>query len=187
MGDHDPSPSLSRRTLLTGGIAAALTATAAGTLAVAEEGAEALRPFNYPSGGHGDWWPDYVVHAGTPRHPDRHYHYVRDQLVVAQDDLSGLRRGLRRRAGVEVGGSLDELGLALVRLQRPRATVPDLVDELHQGRDPAALWAGPNYVLGPCSHLYISGSIPQPTRERLPRPAAVGSRPGEGVAIARPA
>src|SRR6266540_7013690 len=51
MGDQDPSPSLSRRTLLTGGIAAALTATAAGTLPVAEEDAEALRPFNYPSGG----------------------------------------------------------------------------------------------------------------------------------------
>jgi Subtilase family len=67
MGDQDPAPSLSRRTLLTGGIAAALTATAAGTLPVAEEDAAALRPFNYPSGGHGDWWPDYVAHAGTPK------------------------------------------------------------------------------------------------------------------------
>jgi hypothetical protein len=91
-----------------------------------------------------------------------------------------LRKGLRRRAGVEVGGSLDELGLALVRLQGPRASVPELVDELHEGRDPAALWAGPNYVLGPCTHLHISGSIPQPTSEHRPPPPAVGSRPGQG-------
>jgi hypothetical protein len=184
MGDQDPTPSVSRRTLLTGGIAAALTTTAAGILPVAEEDADALRPFNYPSGGHGDWWPAYVAHAGTPARPDRHYHYIRDQLVVAQDDLAWLRKGLRRRAGVEVGGSLDELGLALVRLRRPRASVPELVDELHEGRDPAALWAGPNYVLGPCSHLHISGSIPQPTTEQLPPPPPAGSRPGEGVAIA---
>jgi hypothetical protein len=149
MGDQDPASSLSRRTLLAGGIAA-LTATAAATLPLAEEDAEALRPFNYPSGGHGDWWPSYVAHAGTPARPDRHYHYIRDQLVVAQDDLSGLRKGLRRRAGVEVGRSLDELGLALVQLRRPHALVPELVDELHQGRDPAALWAGPNEVLAQC-------------------------------------
>jgi Subtilase family len=183
MGDRDSSPPVSRRTLLTGGVAAALTATAAGTLPVAEEDADALRPFNYPSGGHGDWWPAYVAHAGAPEHPDRHYHYVRDQLVVAQDDLAGLRKRLRRRAGVEVNSSLEELGLALVELQHPRASVPDLVDELDAGRDPAARWAGPNYVLGPCSHLHLSGSIPQPTTQHLPAPPAVGSRPGEGVAI----
>jgi subtilase family protein len=183
VGDQDPTPSLSRRTLLTGGIAA-LTATAAATLPIAEEGADALRPFNYPSGGHGDWWPGYVAHAGTSARPDRHYHYIRDQLIVAQDDLSGLRKGLRRHAGVEVGDSLDELGLALVRLQRPRASVPELVDELHQARDPAALWVGPNYVLGPCSHLHLSGSIPQPSGEQLAPPPAAGSRRGEGVAIA---
>jgi hypothetical protein len=69
MGDQDPAPSLSRRTLLTGGIAA-LTATAAATLPLAEEDGEAVRPFNYPSGGHGDWWPSYVAHAGTPARPD---------------------------------------------------------------------------------------------------------------------
>lgn len=183
MGDQDPSPPVSRRALLTGGVAAALTATAAGTVPMSEEDAGALRPFNYPSGGHGDWWPAYVAHAGGPEHPDRHYHYVRDQLIVAQDDLSALRKGLRRRAGVEVGSSLDELGLALVRLQQPRASVPDLVDELQAGRDPTARWAAPNYVLGPCSHLHMSGSIPQPTTESLPPPPAVGSRPGEGVAI----
>jgi hypothetical protein len=129
MADQHPSPSVSRRTLLTSGIATALTATAARTVGLAEEDAEALRAFNYPSGGHGDWWPAYVAHAGAPEYRDRHYHYIRDQLIVAHDDLSSLRKGLRSRAGVEVSGSLDELGLALVRLQRPRAAVPDLVDE----------------------------------------------------------
>jgi hypothetical protein len=51
MGDQDPSPPVSRRALLTGGVAAALTATAAGSVPLSEEDPAALRPFNYPSGG----------------------------------------------------------------------------------------------------------------------------------------
>jgi hypothetical protein len=164
---HAPSP-VSRRIFLGGGVVA-LTAAAAAPLA-----------FNYASRGHGDWWPDHVAHAESADDPGRHYHYVRDQLVVAQDDLGELRRALGRRVGVEATVSLDELGLALVQLHGARGGVPELVDGLHHGRDRAALWAAPNYVLGPCTHLHISGSIPQPTTESL-APFAAGAGPTAGA------
>jgi hypothetical protein len=186
MGDRDPTPSLSRRTLLTGGIAAVLTTTAAGILPVAEEDADALRPFNYPSGGHGDWWPSYVAHAGTPARPDRHYHYIRDQLIVAQDGLSGLRKGLRRRAGVEVGRSLDELGLALVQLRRPHASVPELVDELHEGWDPATLWAVLTTSSVPARTCTSAARFPSPPASSCPAASRwIASGRGRGDRAAR--
>ncbi len=126
-----------------------------------------------------------MVHADHPDDPGRHYHYVRDQLIVGQDDLGDLRRALRTRAGVDVQGSLDELGLALVQLQGARAPVPELVDELHGRRGRAALWASPNHVIGPCTHVHLSGSIPQPTADALaPAAAGVSARAGTGVTVA---
>jgi hypothetical protein len=173
MDDQNAASPVSRRSFLGGGVAA-LTAAAAAPIA-----------FNYASGGHGDWWPEHVTHAGHADDPSRHYHYVRDQLVVAQDDLSQLRRALSRRAGVEAADSLDELGLALVQLHGTRGSVPDLVDKLHLGRDRAALWAAPNHVLGPCTHAHLSGSIPQPTTESLaPFAAGAGPAAGAGVTVA---
>jgi Subtilase family len=166
------SSAVSRRVFLGGGVVA-LTAAAA-PLA-----------FNYASRGHGDWWPDHIAHAEHPDDPGRHYHYVRDQLVVAHDDLGELRGALGRRVGVEEAVSLEELGLALVQLHDARGQVPELVDRLHQGRDRAALWAAPNYVLGPCSHAHLSGSIPQPTTESLaPFAAGAGAAAGAGVTVA---
>jgi hypothetical protein len=126
-----------------------------------------------------------VAHAEHADDPSRHYHYVRDQLVVAQDDLSQLRRALGHRAGVEATASLDELGLVLVQLHGARGGVPELVDRLHHGRDRAALWAAPNHVLGPCTHAHLSGSIPQPTTESLaPVTAGAGPPAGTGVTVA---
>jgi hypothetical protein len=71
MDDQNATSPVSRRIFLGGGVVA-LTAAAAAPLA-----------FNYASRGHGDWWPDYIAHAEHPDDPGRHYHYVRDQLVVA--------------------------------------------------------------------------------------------------------
>lgn len=173
MDEQNAAPPVSRRRFLGGGVAA-LTAAAAAPIA-----------FNYASRGHGDWWPDHVAHAEHAGDPSRHYHYVRDQLVVAQDDLSQLRRALGHRAGMEATASLDELGLVLVQLHGARGGVPDLVDRLHHGRDRTALWAAPNHVLGPCSHAHLSGSIPQPTTESLaPFAAGTGPAAGAGVTVA---
>jgi subtilisin family serine protease len=173
MDDQNAASPVSRRRFLGGGVAA-LTAAAAAPIA-----------FNYASRGHGDWWPDHVAHAEHADDPSRHYHYVRDQLVVAQDDLSQLRRALGHRAGVEATASLDELGLVLVQLHGARGGVPELVDRLHHGRDRAALWAAPNHVLGPCTHAHLSGSIPQPTTESLaPVTAGAGPPAGTGVTVA---
>src|SRR6266508_2568927 len=93
MDDQNASSPVSRRIFLGGGVVA-LTAAAAAPVA-----------FNYASRGHGDWWPDHVVHAGHADDPGRHYHYVRDQLVVAQDDLGELRgaHGLAGRARAGAG------------------------------------------------------------------------------------
>jgi hypothetical protein len=170
MDDQNAASPLSRRRFLGGGVAA-LTAAAAAPIA-----------FNYASRGHGDWWPDHVAHAEHADDPSRHYHYVRDQLVVAQDDLNQLRRALGHRAAVEATASLEELGLVLVQLHGASGGVPQLVDRLHHGRDRAALWAAPNHVLGPCSHAHLSGSIPQPTTESL-APFAGGAGPAAGARV----
>lgn len=63
--------------------------------------------------------------------------------------------------------------------------MPDLIDQLHHGRDRAALWAAPNHVLGPCTHAHLSGSLPQPTTESLaPFAAGAGPSAGSGVTVA---
>jgi subtilisin family serine protease len=135
--------------------------------------------------GHGGWWPPYVAHHGVG-----HYHYMRNQLIVTEDELPRVERLLQRRARIVERRPAPKLGLVLLMLeeedvaQRP---VPRLVDELH------SIWeyevvpqAAPNHVFGPCSHLHTNGSSPEPT-DWQPEPLPPREQPGQagaGVTVA---
>jgi subtilisin family serine protease len=135
--------------------------------------------------GHGGWWPPYVAHHGVG-----HFHYMRNELIVTEEELARVERLLRRRVHILDRRDASRLGLVLLTLdeedvaQRP---VPKLVDELH------SIWehevvpqAAPNHVFGPCSHLHINASSPEPTDwqpEPLP-PLEQPGQPGAGVTVA---
>jgi Subtilase family len=140
---------------------------------------------DHPDDGHGGWWPGYVAHHGVG-----HFHYMRNELIVTEEELPRVERLLRRRVTIVEQRRADKLGLVLLTLddddvaQRP---VPKLVDELH------SIWehevvpqASPNHVFGPCTHLHINASSPEPTDWQprpLPPPEQVG-QPGAGVTVA---
>ena len=135
--------------------------------------------------GHGGWWPSYVAHHGVG-----HFHYMRNELIVTEEELTRVERLLRGQVRIADRRNADKLGLVLLTLHdedvaaRP---VPKLVDELH------SIWqhevvpqAAPNHVFGPCSHLHINASSPEPTDwqpKPLP-PLEQPGQPGAGVTVA---
>jgi subtilisin family serine protease len=135
--------------------------------------------------GHGGWWPSYVAHHGVG-----HFHYMRNELIVTEEELARVERLLRGQVRIADRRNADKLGLVLLTLHdedvaaRP---VPKLVDELH------SIWqhevvpqAAPNHVFGPCSHLHINASSPEPTDwqpKPLP-PLEQPGQPGAGVTVA---
>ena len=135
--------------------------------------------------GHGGWWPSYVAHHGVG-----HFHYMRNELIVTEEELARVERLLRGRVRIGDRRNAGKLGLVLLTLDEEDVAarpVPKLVDELH------SIWehevvpqAAPNHVFGPCSHLHINASSPEPTDwqpKPLP-PMEQQGQPGAGVTVA---
>jgi hypothetical protein len=135
--------------------------------------------------GHGGWWPSYVAHHGVG-----HFHYMRNELIVTEEELGRVERLLRGRVRIADRRNADKLGLVLLTLDEEDVAarpVPKLVDELH------GIWqhevvpqAAPNHVFGPCTHLHINASSPEPTDwhpKPLP-PLEQPGQPGAGVTVA---
>jgi subtilisin family serine protease len=135
--------------------------------------------------GHGGWWPRHVAHHG-----EDHFHYVRNHLIVTEAELPRVERLLAGTVRIQERHEDPRLGLVLLGLdeddveQRP---VPGLVDRLHEGWEQEVVpQAVPNHVFGPCTHLHINASSPEPTDwapEPLP-PLDEPGQPGEGVTVA---
>jgi subtilisin family serine protease len=84
---------------------------------------------------HGNWWADEIAHYGPGDGGEGHYHYMRDQLVVTDQDLE---RVLARLEGLEIGVAEQSrearLGVVLLKLDPETVggeegrQVPALVD-----------------------------------------------------------
>jgi hypothetical protein len=135
--------------------------------------------------GHGGWWPSHVAHHG-----EDHYHYMRTHLIVTEEELQRVERLLAGKVRINEQYPDRRLGLVLLDLDEDdveRRPVPGLVDELHEGWEQEVVpQAVPNHVFGPCSHLHLNGSSPEPTDwepAALP-PLQQRGQPGEGVTVA---
>lgn len=135
--------------------------------------------------GHGGWWPRHVAHHG-----DDHYHYVRSHLIVTEEELRRVERLLDGKVRIQEQRHDPRLGLVLLDLDEhdvEHRPVPGLVDELHEGWEQEVVpQVVPNHVFGPCSHLHMNGSSPEPTDwapDDLP-PLDQPGQPGEGVTVA---
>jgi len=135
--------------------------------------------------GHGGWWPRHVAHHG-----EDHYHYVRTHLIVTEEELPRVEHLLEGRVRIQERHHDSRLGLVLLDLDEhdvEHRPVPGLVDELHEGWEQEVVpQAVPNHVFGPCSHLHLNGSSPEPTDwapEALP-PLEQAGQPGEGIVVA---
>jgi subtilisin family serine protease len=146
---------------------------------------------------HGGWWPDRVAHFGAGLGGHNHYHYIRDQLIVSGDAVERVGNELADLQVTARSSLHEDLGLALFEFHPPSPKpqggwqVPDLVDRLEERWTGAARRVAPNHVLGPCSHIHLDASAPEPTDWR---PAAVGEvaaqvaqegepLPGDGVTV----
>jgi subtilisin family serine protease len=135
--------------------------------------------------GHGGWWPRYIAHHG-----EGHFHYMRNQLIVTDEELARVERLLEGRVRIEGRREDQRLGLLLLELNEydiQRQPVPNLVEELHADWEQEVVpQAVPNHVFGPCSHLHLNGSSPEPTDWQpgtLP-PIEQPGQPGAGVTVA---
>ena len=135
--------------------------------------------------GHGGWWPRHVAHHG-----EDHYHYVRTHLIVTEEELPRVEHLLEGKVRIQERHHDSRLGLVLLDLDEhdvEHRPVPGLVDELHEGWEQEVVpQAVPNHVFGPCSHLHLNGSSPEPTDwapEALP-PLEQAGQPGEGIVVA---
>jgi subtilisin family serine protease len=142
---------------------------------------------------HGNWWPNTIAHHGPGDGGPGHYHYVRDQLLVADRDLPRVQDRLERLGvGTRRESWEDRLGVVLLELDEQTTAddehrhVPALVDQLHDGAAQEVVpRVAPNHVLGPCTHAHLAGTSPAQTHwqpEDVEWPAHV-PLPGSGVTV----
>jgi subtilisin family serine protease len=143
--------------------------------------------------GHLGWWSDRIAHHGPADGGEGHYHYMRDQLLVADDDLDRVR-GRLSSLGLRIRREAHEprLGVTLLELDTGATAdgrdldVPALVDELHKdARSEVVPRVAPNHVLGPSTHVQLAGSAPAPT-EWTPQDVDLPPNlpvPGSGVTV----
>jgi Subtilase family len=142
---------------------------------------------------HGNWWDEEIAHYGPGDGGEGHYHYMRDQLIVTDQDLERVLARLEE-LGIAVTEQSREARLGVVLLKLDPETVggdegrqvPALVDVLHDGHETEVVpRVAPNHVLGPCTHVHLAGSAPAPTRwrpEDVPLPPNLPA-PGAGVTV----
>jgi Subtilase family len=92
-----------------------------------------------------------------------HYHYMHDELVVADDDLEKVLDKVKPLVGKVAAGPdrLDDLGVTRLRLERPKAAIPFLVDDLRERCGDPALRVAPNHAFRTLSHTMLSAFPPQ--------------------------
>jgi Subtilase family len=110
-----------------------------------------------------------------------HYHYIHDELVVADEDLDRVMLALRPRVtDIHPPEGLPGIGVSRLRLERPKAAIPFLMGELQDRCGYPAPRVAPNHAFRTLSHTMNSAFPPQPAggaRFQPPRDPRYGNGP----------